>query len=298
MQGGRPLSSDMGELSRPFARDGDWGRVARGLVELSRADFGAGVEAVRQFAHLPGMMSYLVAYMRAADVRPPEALQLCRLVVEARGKGPDALLDDVGLAVAVPPIVRMALGGDRGCSRLLDRIVRDDSYNRAAKRHVAMSCGRLLRGMDRPDKALEVFSRLLDSSDPSVQMCAEQFLLRAPEHGSLLPRIMPVLEKAAGIRYDPSANPDGPALVEYLAKFWKEMPNEAAVLLDRVCRNNQLTTVWNGSSPAAPDAIGDMLESGLLDSKSRQILIGTLKLFARAGWPQTDQVLEAAERHV
>lgn len=297
MQDGRPIGIDMGELFRLSAYDGDWSRMARGIVELSCADFDAGVEAVRQFAHLPGIMSYLVTCMRAADVRPPEALRLCRIVVEARGKGPNARSDDAGLAVAVPPIVRMALGGDPGCSRLLDRIVRDDSYNRAAKLHVAMSCGRLLRGMDRPE-VLEVLSALLDSCDQRVQMCAEQFLLRAPEHGSLLPKIMPVLEKAAGIRHDPSVNPDGPALVEYLTKSWKKMPNEAAVLLDLVCRNNPSTTVWHASSPAAPDAIGAMLESGLLDSKSRQILIGTLDLFVKAGWPQTGQVLEAAKRHV
>ena len=297
MQGSRPIRIDMGELCRLSARDGDWGRVARSLVEMSRADFDAGVEAVRQFAQFPGRMAHLAPYMRAADVRPPEALQLCMLVVEARGKGPDARLEDAGLAVAVPAIVQGMLGGDPGCSRLLDRIVRGDSYNSAVNLNVAMSCGRLLRGMDRPE-VLDVFSALLDSSDPRVQMYAEHFLLCAPEHGSLLPKIMPLLGKAAGIRHDPDANPAGPALVGYLTKFWKEMPNEAAVLLDRVCRNNPLTTVWNGSSPAAPDAIVDMLESGLLDSESRQILLGTLNLFARAGWPQAGQVLEAAERHV
>ena len=297
MQSGRPIPSDIVELFRLSAHDGDWSRMARGIIELSRADFAAGVEAVRQFAQLPGRMVYLVPYMRAADGHPREALQLCRLVVEARGRNHDARLDDAGLAAAVPITVQRALGGDRGFSSLLYSIVCDDSYNRAVKFHVATSCGRLLRWMDTPDRVLAAFSKLLDSSDPRVQMYAERSLLHGLESMSPLPKIMPVLEKAAGIRYDPSSNPDGPSLVEYLAKFWKETPNEAAVLLDRVCRNNPLTTVWNGSSPAAPDAIGDMLESGLLDSKSRQILIGTLKLFARAGWPQAGQFLEAAERH-
>lgn len=275
--------------------------AAERLIDISRLDFQTSFAIAQRFVNdVPPMAGHLGAYMRhIADSHPRHALRLCKLVIEERSKSPGVELEDGIVGVAVSTIARKALSGDPEFSRMFDRTVRYASHNCVVGFQTSVFCGKLLHHSNPPDKVLEVFGDLLDSRDPCVLRHAEFFLLYTLESvgSSLFPQIGPVLEKAANIEHDPHVNPHPPALVGYLIKFWKEIP-ESAVLLDAVCRNNPQTTIWEVDSSAVLDAMDDMFKSSLLDLRSKRMLLGTLMLFVKAEWPQAGQVLETAKRHI
>ena len=230
-----------------------------------------------------------------ADVHPQKSLQLCGLVAETHGKSADVPDQEYVLCVAVSVIASKALGGDLGFSSLFDRIVRDDSYNCATKCWIAFSIRPLLYNNVFSGRVLDAYSALLDSSDPRVQSYAEFHLLctLVPGNKSMLPQIKPTLEKASRIKYKAPKATDM-LLVEYLAKFWKEIPQDSVEYLGRLCRNNPQMTVYDDRALQILDTINTMFESDLLDRKSRQSLRNTLMMFVGAEWPQADEILEKA----
>ena len=287
------------------AHDNVWVRasVAKGLAGLPEKDFEASFAIARRLAKdvLP-VPAYLDNYMYSITNRHArESLQLCRLLVETRGRDADTPYQDRALSAAVSITARMALQNrDREFSRLFDSLVCDDSYNHAVKHRIAFFCqpDRILHDDGLLDKIVGVYSDLLDSRDPQVRGDAEFFLLYTLARGDahLLPRIRPVLEKASRIAYEVSSNPIGMALVDYLGKFWKEIPQESVAHLGRLCRNNPPMTIRDPRASSILDIMEDMLKSGLLDPRSRQDLLGTLALFVDAGWPRANLVLGAAGR--
>lgn len=277
--------------------------VAKGLAGLSDADFEASFAIAQRLAKdIPPVPAYLDNYMYSITKRHArESLQLCRLLVETRGRDADTPYQDRALSAAVSIIAHMALqNGDPRFSRLFESIVRDDSYNHAVKHRIAFFCqpDRVLHDDALLDKIVGVYSDLLDSRDPHVQGDAEFFLLYTLAQGDrhLLPQIRPVLEKASRIAYEVSSNPIGMALVDYLGKFWKEIPQESVAYLDRLCRNNPPMTIRDPRASSILDIMEDMLKSGLLDPRSKQDLLDTLALFVDAGWPRASLVLGAAEQ--
>ena len=302
------LNPSSGNIStcRALSRHGNvWVRasVAKGLACLLEADFEASFAIARRLAkdRIP-VPAYLEDYMyRIMPRHAQESLQLCKLLVETRGKDADVPYQDRALYVAVSIIAHMALqNGDPGFSRLLESLVSDDSYNHAVKHRIAFFCqpDSALRDDGLLNKIVGVYSALLDSRDPHVQGDAEFFLLHTLAQGDrhLLPQITPVLEKASRIAYEVSSNPIGMALVDYLGRFWKEIPQESVAYLDRLCRNNPPMTIRDPRASSILDMMEDMLKSDLLDRRSRQDLLETLMLFVDAGWPRASLVLGAAQK--
>lgn len=261
--------------------------------------FGLDVEAGFAVSELlvndiPDLPFYFGDYIyRIADVHPQKSLRLCGLVAETHGKSADVPDQEYVLGVAVYVITSKALGGDPGFSRLLDRIVRDDSYNYATKCWIAFIIRPLLYNNVLSSRVLDVYSALLDSSDPRVQSYAEFHLLCTLVSGnkSMLPQIKPALEKASRIKYKAPKATDM-FLVEYLAKFWKEIPQDSAECLYRLCGNNRQMTVHDDRALQILDTMDAMFESDLLDRKSRQRLSSALMAFVEAEWPQAGEILE------
>ena len=287
--------------------DNAWVRasVAKGLAGLSDADFKASFAIAQRLAKdIPPVPAYLDNYMYSITNRHAlESLQLCRLLVETRGRDADTPYQDRALSAAVSVTARMALQNrDREFSRLFDSLVRDDSYNYAVKHRIAFFCrpDRVLHDDSLLDEIIGIYSNLLDSHDPHVRGDAEFFLLHPIAQGDrhFFPRLKPVLEKASRMIYEVSSNPTGMALVDYLGKFWKEIPQESVAYLGQLCRNNPPMTIRDPRASSILDVMESMFESGLLDSKSKQDLLGTLMLFVDAGWSRANLVLDTAERHL
>ena len=274
--------------------------VAKGLARLSEANFEASFYMAKRLAKdRSPAPAYLAEYMDRIADRPAELLRLCELLIEARGTRQNASFQDRALYVAVSTTARMALArGDPGFSRLFERLVRDGSYNYAVKHWIALICKNVLHDERLSGRAVGAYSDLMDSEDPYVQGDAEYFSLYtlACDGRPLLPQIKPVLEKASRIDHGVSPHPAGLVLVEYLAKFWRAIPQESAAYLGRLCMNNRPMTVYNHRASLILDVTEAMLESGLLDGKSRQCLLETLMLFVRQGWPRACQILNAVER--
>lgn len=274
--------------------------VAKGLARLSEADFESSFSMAQRLArdHTP-VPAYLEDYMyRIKDNHAQETLQLCKLLVETRGKDRGLPYQDRAVCVAVSIIAQKALkGDDPSFSSLFYNIVHDDSYNHAVKHYIAFLCQILLRDDRLSGKLLAVYSALLDSADPHVRGDAEFFLLYTlAEIGKpLLPQIRPVLEKASCMTHETPSNPSGPILAEYLAKFWQEIPKESVEYIGRLCRNNPSTTVYDLNSSSILDTMEAMFKSDLLDRRSKQSLLETLMLFVRAGWARANRVLGTAE---
>lgn len=274
--------------------------VAKGLASLSEADFESSFFIAQRLArdHDPAP-AYLEDYMyRIMDNHANESLKLCELLIETRGKNQDLSYQDRALYVAVYIIVRKTFNGNNpGFSRLFDSIVHDDSYNHAVKHSIAFLCKNLLNDDKLSSKLLEVYSALLDSHDPHVRDDAEFFLLYTlvDINKSLLPQIMPVLEQASYTIHETSPNPQGLVLVDYLAKFWQDIPKESVVYLSQLCGNNPSATIYDIDSSSILDTMEAMFKSDLLDRKSKQCLLETLMLFVRAGWARANHVLGTAE---
>ena len=266
--------------------------------------FGLDIEAsfvvselfVNDIPNLPFRFGDYIYYI--ASIHPQKSLRLCELVAETYGKRTNTSDQEHVLCVAVYIIASKALGGDPGFSRLLDRIVRDDSYNRVTKCWTALISRPFLH-IDVSDRVLDVYSALLDSGDPQVQSDAEFHLLCTLVSGnkSMLPQIKPALEKASRIKHETSS-PSNMLLVRYLAKFWKEIPQDSVVYLDRLCRNNRQMAVQDVRALRILETIEAMLESNLPDRKSRQSLRRTLMVFVESGWPHADEILEKAEANL
>lgn len=215
----------------------------------------------------------------------PEALLLCRFLFETRGRDAGAPLRDAALCAAVNIAAHAALIRKHpGFSRLFWRIVRDDSYNYAVKNRVAFLCKDFLADAGLFCKTLKVYGVLLDSPDPHVRNGAEVFLFRWLVSGDrhCLPEIRPMLEKASGMAYSVYPRRAGLVLVEYLAKFWKANPVEFAQYIERLCRNNLDTIIYNAREQLVLETIEDMLQSGLLDIDARQRLYSTRARFGNA----------------
>ena len=301
-----PSSGNISACHALSTHDNVWVRasVADGLAGLSEADFEASFAIAQRLAKdRSPVPAYLENYMYSiTSLHARKSLQLCRLLVETRGRDADTPYQDRALSAAVSITARMALqNGDREFSRLFDGLVRDDSYNYAVKHRIAFFCqpDRVLRDDRLLGEIIGVYANLLDSHDPHVRGDAEFFLLYAVAQGDrhLFPQLKPVLEKASCMIYEVSSNPIGMALVDYLGKFWKEIPQESAAYLDRLCRNNPPMTIRGPRASSILDIMEGMFESDLLDRKSKQDLLGTLMLFVDAGWSRANLVLDTAEQY-
>ena len=161
--------------------------------------------------------------------------------------------------------------------------MRDDSCNYAVKNHIAYLCKDFLKDAGLSGKTLKVYDALLDSSDPHVRNRAESVLFGELASGDrhCLPEIRPVLEKASGMAYSVYPRRAGLGLVEYLAKFWKENPGEFAEYIERLCRNNLDTIIYNAREQLVLETIEDMLQSGL-DGDTKRRLFRTRARFRNA----------------
>lgn len=187
--------------------------------------------------------------------------------------------------------------GARPAGDLLQKVLDDESLPTEIRRCIPFT---LKEGYLFPpgtqDGALEIFSRLLDSGEPTVRESAAFFLLASagddgPDSAAALIRKMgPHLDKIAA-----EAGADHPnqktieALVEFIEDHWHRMPARALAILESISRmpSAPYQPVYAGKTIAALNGLFRTLPGE--DDQNR--CLSMLDVYVRAGWPDAMDLL-------
>ena len=150
-------------------------------------------------------------------------------------------------------------------------------------------------------KALEIFSRLLDSEEKSVRAAASFFLLVSVGDGAadglpaLIEKIRPHLDKIAR---ETTAVPYNPEIIETLVRFlkdyWHLLPELALDLLEKVSRMPYASynPVFMDETVSALNGLFRTLAGD--DEQSR--CLSVLDIYVKAGWPNAMALLREIGR--
>ena len=151
------------------------------------------------------------------------------------------------------------------------------------------------------DRALEIFSRLLDSEEPKVREAASFFLLssigdkgaRAAE--SLIGKMDKHLDKIAR---EADARPYNPqivgTLVGFLRDHWRRMPERALDWLEKIS-NMPYASYQPAFMEGTVATLNEMFRS-TTDERDRNRCLTVLDSFVKAGWPKAMDLLREMGR--
>ena len=280
--------------------------AARNLRYLAFADFETSFKIAKRFqSDNHRVLFYLTDYIRfITGNHPDESYYFCEYFLNTRGKEKSLDSSDFIIDMVTSITIHMTLKqNNKKFSELFERILRDDSYNYVVKQIIAFRCKdeALLYDESLQNEILEIYNVLFDSQDPHVRNDADFFLLNVitKDKKSFLPEIKPILEKVSNMKYDASSD-DFLRLniLDYVEEFWQEIPEDSVrYLITLYEKNPKLVTNFHKSRDIIK-TMEDMFKSKLIKRESKKELISILMLFAKAGWPEANQVLKVAENNI
>ncbi|MGQ0794835.1 MAG: hypothetical protein ACT4N5_01450 [Nitrosopumilaceae archaeon] len=229
-----------------------------------------------------------------------DVYELCEKIIEKSGKS-NLENKETPLEFTISLITQMAIVFDKPkFNALFNKLVNDESYNYTVKHTIAFRCKdeKILFDKKLRNKVLTVYHKLATSTSSKIRSDAEFFLLYSiiQKNQSFLPEIKPVLQTLSDAHYDLSTSEFYKLnIVEYIEKFWKEIPDESAEYLHRIYLNNEKLAFNFHRSCAVIKLIETMYLSGKLSTKSQKLIFDVLLEFVKAGWPEASLVLKNLE---
>jgi len=185
---------------------------------------------------------------------------------------------------------------------LLSKLVEDESYNYSVKHTIAFACkdNAILFNKKLRKNVLEVYHKLALHKSSHVRSDAEFFLLYSitRKNQSFLPEIKPLLGAFSKSHRDLKTDYYKMNIIEYLEKFWKEIPDDSAKYLYEVYSNNEKLFFSFHRGRDVIKLIETMYKSTILSTNSKQKILNILLEFIKAGWSEANVALKHIEGRI
>jgi len=172
-----------------------------------------------------------------------------------------------------------------------------DKYNDSVKNSIAFICKSddLLFDDKLKNEIIQVYEKLITDKSYSGRHRAAFFLLHSlgKQKKSYIPEIKPILDSLSFEKFDPNVDQmDRSVLIEYLSKFWKEIPEDSAVYLYRLFQNNPSLTYNLFGADGTVSLIENLLSFEELSKESQDKVSKTLMILVNAGGYKAIDLLE------
>ena len=280
--------------------------VAKNLRYLSVADFNTSLEIAHKFQN-DGIrvQFFLVDYVRfILHSHTDESFEICKNMIEKLSNQETEEGQDSIVEFLVSLIVFMTLKNKNSKFKFyFEKLLHDDSYDSTVKRIISFTCKNeeIIFDESLKSKVLEIYHVLLQNKNKKIREDADFFLLHTltDKNKSFWPDIRPILETMSIMKYE--ARPDDfmqMNIINYIEKFWNQIPEESVEYLYRIYDNNPHLTHSFHRGPHVIKMIEKMLESKVFSDASRNRLIDILMGFVKAGWPEAIILLKKIENNL
>lgn len=277
--------------------------VARNLRYLSVVDFKTSLDIAQKFQKDNiRVLFFLVDYVRfILPLHPDESFEMCKDMIERLTTEKTEEEKNSIIEYLVSLVVFMALKYKNSeFTSYFEKLLLYESYDSTIKHTIAFTCKNedIIFDESLKPKVLEIYHILLQNKNKKIRDDADFFLLHTltDKNKSFWPDIKPLLETMSSMKYD--ARPDDfmqMNIINYIEKFWNQIPEESAEYLSRIYVNNPHLTHSFHRGPHVIKMLDAMLESMQFSDTSRKKLIDVLMGFVKTGWPEAIELLKKLE---